>query len=624
MTRKYLLPSIRPQILLTARPPKTSPYGQSVDMWSLGAVLFHILCGDPPYMGRGDDKGAQMLRNIMTMDPDFDLLRNAGVSEEGIDFVHRLLNRDPLLRPDEQECFKHPWIVNVADVDEYDEDDLLFPEDLAGLSDIGEDLEDELDASQLSLYDKDNVGLAENVNEQQDATQVKRRRFDYPSVIHYPSLPNVSNFDAVPAIPKSSPRRLFGEITTSARRSSAAFQASLDAFEGDDFSVHDFVSSTGESMSDSNSLYSVISLPENPFCGSAPSLMGAENLVGQLNMNSSPNTYDPPALEAPIWLLSPGQTKRVMATNNGSNRDRRQVSLNDATPKAPKFSRRIELPLPETSSEHSSLASTRGGGTRQNLGDFHATTKESLDQDLELALTLDARTGREVTGPPETTNGDDYDDENDCYDNDDDAADNSGRSHDVQIPPTPESVVNSKSRRLLGKLTTVPGSIFDLTIELGDRMTSWGRGPHASVCYLHPMDTRIPAYALEVTFWAPAIESRIAAGEDWMKVPGVMTILSTKASRCIWVNDTELRRGPKGENGKQGFHFGKLYSGDIITVYKYKDKFLKFHCEFYHGDSARPRPEKEKGFVVRRVLMSKEDVNANRVPVRRDSKDDGK
>jgi hypothetical protein len=137
------------------------------------------------------------------------------------------------------------------------------------------------------------------------------------------------------------------------------------------------------------------------------------------------------------------------------------------------------------------------------------------------------------------------------------------------------------------------------------------------------MDTRIPAYALEVTFWAPAIEAQIAAGRNWMEVPGVMAILSTKTRKCIWVNDTELRRGSEGNGTREGFHFGKLYTGDIITVYKHRNKFLKFQCEFYHGDSARSRPEEEKGFVVRKVLMSKEGVAANRLPVRKDN-DGGK
>lgn len=576
-------------------------------MWSLGAVLFHVLCGHPPYTGRGDDKGFHMLRTIMTTEPEYNLLRKVGVSEEGIDFVGRLLHRDPFCRPNERECFKHAWIADVEDIDEYESDDSLFPGDEAPLSDIGEDVEGELDASQLSLYDKQDASPEPEDYEPEHDAQVKRRRFDYPSLISYPSLPEISAFDLTSSVPNPGGKRLFGEITRSGRPSSTGFHASLDVFEGDDFSVHDFVSSTGESISESNSLYSIVSLPDYRFCGSAPSLMGAENLVGQLNMNSSPNV-DGRALEAPIKLRSPRQAQAVMA-NDGSNDERRKTSASDGTPKAPKFSRRIELPLPETSSERSSIASTRRGDTKQDVGEPGTKTGED-PEDPELAVTVDEQTGREVAESPKTTG---------------DEGPRASPSHALQIPPTPESDTTARHNSsstprtpLLGKLTTVPGSIFDLTIQLKDRMTSWGRGPHASICYPKPLDTRIPAYALEVTFWAPAIESRIAAGEDWTKVPGVMTILSTKASRCIWVNGSELRRGPRGEHGQQGFHYGKLYTNDIITVFKHKEQYLKFRCEFYHGDSARERPEEEKGFIVHKVQMSKEDVNAQRLPVQRD------
>ena len=60
-----------------------------------------------------------MLRTIMTTDVEYDLLREEGVSEEAIDFVSRLLRTDPHERPTERELFKHPWIADVADVDEY-------------------------------------------------------------------------------------------------------------------------------------------------------------------------------------------------------------------------------------------------------------------------------------------------------------------------------------------------------------------------------------------------------------------------------------------------------------------------------------------------------------------------
>ncbi|PYH93924.1 kinase-like protein [Aspergillus ellipticus CBS 707.79] len=577
-------------------PPKTSPYDQSVDMWSFGAVLFHLLAGVPPYAPRGDDRGAQMLSIIMTEDPDLNALRKAGVSEDGVEFVARLLNRDPHSRPNERDCFQHLWISGVDDIDEYEDDDLKpgLPDEL---SDIGEGLEDELDASQLSLNDK--LGVEAVAEEDSDLAQSKKIKLDYPPAeVHYPSLPSLESFQDVQPVSQSTPRRLFGEITPSILRSSHALGDNVDKFEGDEFSIHDFVSSAGESMiSDGNSLNSILSLPENPVAGSAPSLMGAENLVGQLNMNSShPGTSS----NLPHHVVVPGP--RTSAAPDVPNKETsvapQQPHTDDQTPKASKFNRRIELPVPDTASERSSPEHTAGKGN-----DLRAESEPAPGEvfDIELANTIDAKTGQQLPDLPKRT-------DNQI------SAEALPHPTPLQIPkPVPRP---GKSLPLLGKLTSISGSIFDLTIPLETRMTSWGRGPQATVCYPEPMDTRIPAYALEVTFWAPAIETKIAGGHDWMTVPGVMAILSTKTRKCIWVNDTELRRGPDGDNGREGFHFGKLYNGDIITVYQHRNKFLKFACEFYHGDSARPRPEEEKGFTVRKVLMPKE-TTVNRQPVRK-------
>lgn len=594
-------------LLTFHRPPKTSPYDQSVDTWSFGAVLYHIMAGTPPYMGSAENRGAQMLQTIMTTEPDYGSLHAKGITGAGINFVSQLLNRDPQRRPKERESFQHPWIVDVADVDEYEDDDVHSDYGDA-LSDIGEDAEEELDASQISIHDE---AEEQDSVERDELAQSKRPRIGPPDDVHYPSLPTMSGFKNAQPDPETTPRRLFGEITPAALQSSHALGASIEAYDGDDFSVRDFLSSAGESMiSDGNSLNSIISLPEFPFGGSSPSLMGAENLVRQLNMNSShPVTpyLRPLGVETPAKQGSLADRNETPAGGNVPAME--QANSNDATPKASKFNRRIHIPIPDTASESSSNHS-RQGSCKDGCDDTDAPAAAAGEGvDSELATTLDAKTGKEIADP--------------LRDGGQAQAQAQARTDNVPGPELgtmgiPKAVPTSQLRKpqpLLGKLTSLPGSIFDLTIRLENRMTSWGRGPQATICHPDPMDTRIPAYALEVTFWAPAIESRIAAGDDWTTIPGVMAILSTKTRKCIWVNDTELRRGE--DSGREGLQqFGKLYSGDIITIFKHRSKFLKLQCEFYHGESAGPRPEQEKGFVVRRVLKSKEDSTAaNRMPI---------
>lgn len=581
-------------------PPRTSPYDQSVDMWSLGAVLFHLLCGSPPYTGRGDDRGAQMLRTIMTTDIEYDLLREEGVSEEAIDFVSRLLRRDPHERPTERELFKHTWIANVADIDEYpDSEDLPLEDEQLAI--ITEAVEEELDASQLSINDHgdyNEIVIGANSEE----TFLKRPRLDAETSIHYPSLPPIDSFSvlAVPAsLQAATANRLFGEVTPSALRSSGIFgDLSPRSFEVQSDQ------SSGESMEVDADNFSagVYSFPIPDFTGFAPSLLGADSVVGQLDMSPIDNSSkDPKAADNKLGTLQSRSVREVTPANE-ENADLGQDkhSATEITPKALPFHRRIELPLPDTASESSI--------PRSDSFQIPLSDDVEYKQD-ELAVTIDARTGLEIIDElPPTTDGN--------------YSDRPQMETGIITGESSQSYTLSKflkPRPLLGRLVTVPGSILELTLRLEDRMTSWGRGPLATLVYPDRMDTRIPAYAIEVTFWSPGLELLIAEGADWREVPDVMTILSTKTRNRIWVNDVELRRGPTMDNGSEMWIFGKIYTGDIITIWQNGDKFLRFRCEIYHGDSARPRPESEKGFIVRQALHAKSNSDRNRQTNRLDS-----
>lgn len=566
-------------------------------MWSLGAVLYHILCGVPPYSGRAEDRGVAMLRSIMESEADFDILRHEGVSESGIHFVSQLLNRDPFSRPSEKQCFQHPWIATVPDVDEYEDDDIM--EDTRdALSVIGE-AEEELDASQLSIHEEAAYTYAAGADESSsNEALAKKPRIEYiPADIRYPSLPKIESFQDGQIVAETHARRLFGEVTSSALRSSHAL-GHTGSWDDGDYDAEGFASS-GESVSDERSVYSIISLPEHPFGGTAPSLMGTENLVRRLNMNSSLPLF--PAQTALINQIStrqtsPGQLTVPTEFAKAGSTPREVIpptsSGNETTPKAPKLSRRIDLELPETASERSD--SSAPASRRQSTQP--PETPAEADYDVDFATTLDAQTGQAVLEQLRSAEEEPSDPI-------------VHEQPDAPSIPTHMPVTEfTKPPKLLGRLRSLTGSMFDLNIRLESRMTSWGRGPDATIRHPDNMDVRIPAYALEITFWAPGLERRIAEGEDWTQVPGVMAVLSTKTRKCIWVNDTELRKG-----GPEGLQFGKLYTGDIITIYKHKDngEFLRLRCEFYHGESAQPRPTHEAGFVVRQALVGKPD-SANR------------
>lgn len=591
--------SLAAQLMLLCRPPRTSPYDQSVDMWSLGAVLFHLLCGSPPFTGRGDDRGAHMLRTIMTTDVEYDLLRGEGVSEEAIDFVSRLLRTDPQERATERELFKHSWIANVPDIDEYsDSEDLPLEDEQLGI--ITEDVEEELDASQLSINDNSDYNEIV-IGGDSEETLLKRPRLHAETSIHYPSLPPIDSFSVL-EVPTNlqavTANRLFGEVTSSALRSSGIF----GGLSPRNFEIKSDQSSRESMEVDSDNLSAgVYSFPVPDFTRSAPSLLGADSLVGQLNMSPNDTSSNDPEVagDKPGTPHSRSVREVTPANQEGADPAQDKHSLTEVTPKGLPFHRRIELPLPDTASESSMPRSNSFQGSSSDGDD---------NKQDELAVTIDARTGQEIVDElPATTDGD-YSD---------------GPQMETRTIPSeiPQSLTLSNFQKplpLLGKLVTVPGSICDITLRLEDRMTNWGRGRLATYVYPDSMDTRIPQYAIEVTFWSPGIEL-MEKKVDWREIPDVMTILSTKTTNRIWVNDVELRRGKVFDDGSEIWKFGKIYTGDIITIWQNGDKFLRFKCEIYHGDSARPRPESEKGFILREVLHPKSNSDPNRQTNRLDS-----
>mmetsp|Transcript_15067 Transcript_15067/g.27759 ORF Transcript_15067/g.27759 Transcript_15067/m.27759 type:complete len:343 (+) Transcript_15067:43-1071(+) len=82
-------------------------YGKAVDMWSLGVILYILLCGYPPFY---DDNQAVLFKKIKKgdyqLDPDF----WAGVSEHAKDLVRGLLVVDPVSRFTVEDVLQHPWI----------------------------------------------------------------------------------------------------------------------------------------------------------------------------------------------------------------------------------------------------------------------------------------------------------------------------------------------------------------------------------------------------------------------------------------------------------------------------------------------------------------------------------
>jgi calcium-dependent protein kinase len=83
-------------------------YNEKADIWSIGIILYTMLCGHPPFRGNREDdiKKKILIGKVEYPQKDFDK-----VSPEALAFVSELLNYAPNKRPSAEEALNNPWMV---------------------------------------------------------------------------------------------------------------------------------------------------------------------------------------------------------------------------------------------------------------------------------------------------------------------------------------------------------------------------------------------------------------------------------------------------------------------------------------------------------------------------------
>ena len=128
MTPQFTPYYVSPQVLEAQRRHRrerssvsvSSPYtyDKSCDMWSLGVIIYILMCGYPPFYSehpssrRAIDRN--MRRKIMSGTYQFPEREWARVSDRAKDVVKRLLCVDPHERMNIDELVKHPWLTEEA------------------------------------------------------------------------------------------------------------------------------------------------------------------------------------------------------------------------------------------------------------------------------------------------------------------------------------------------------------------------------------------------------------------------------------------------------------------------------------------------------------------------------
>ncbi|KAK4690470.1 hypothetical protein P7C71_g6328, partial [Lecanoromycetidae sp. Uapishka_2] len=212
---------------------KTQRYENSVDTWSFAAVLYHLLCGRAPFPGTQENL---MLLNVMNTPIDWERLKQAGITFDGIDFIQKMLVIEPSQRASDEVLLEHPWLLSASD-----------------RPDLEKSQPKELDASQLSITDNDQYDVDElqYIDDLADPREPKRVRA-WPQQDASPNageeMSDTPEFDMTGMAPglshHSPPQRLFGEIGTSALRSSGVLgetaHAALEVAGGASYDASEF------------------------------------------------------------------------------------------------------------------------------------------------------------------------------------------------------------------------------------------------------------------------------------------------------------------------------------------------------------------------------------------------
>jgi serine/threonine protein kinase len=97
---------------------KNEPYGKAVDMWSVGVILYILLCGFPPF---SNDHTPKLFRQIKRGEYDFPLPYWENITHSAKDLVQKLLTVNPKRRLTVTQALQHPWIKGkTANTEKFD------------------------------------------------------------------------------------------------------------------------------------------------------------------------------------------------------------------------------------------------------------------------------------------------------------------------------------------------------------------------------------------------------------------------------------------------------------------------------------------------------------------------
>lgn len=616
-----------------SKPRAKLPYTTAVDTWSIAAVLYHLLCGYPPYTGTTENYGAVILENIMNNPVNYSRLRGVGVSQDAINFLEQMLIIEPSLRMSDIDCLEHPWLVPEKKPKESSEDleyltqiaariDNFSTRDTERAEDDGNLFEFQQLASQLSIKNKAEEPVSEDIEEppSEDLDEIEemiggagqfKQNFqgeeeldsfdDY--VDRYPSTSQIRRAQQAAA----NNNHLFGQISPAALRSSGALgREARRALEMPSHARGDM--DDDESHYEGSSQFSATDYPnpQNPPAleyshhvdsgEAAPSLLGAEALVDNLHMDStmvdvSVSEIDKQAITLNVEGANEQTSHPEFEKSQSTHSD---DYLYKATP--PRSRRRLDEPSPSMRESkrvktHHETVDTRELDSHmkaamtmaaQPANDEQPATTNITSAEQNTTDTLAAVPPSETLGQqgitstthPKTTSTP----SSSTTKADSNAAPTIAIAPTATTQPDPKSMTPANFAPppppgpiTYGTLTPTASSLHFKPIKLRQRVTTFGRHPACDYTWPNGLDTRVPKFALDIAFWRPRIERSLVKHPNlkWQNEKDLCTIIATRTSSAIFVNGVALTKKPDAE---KGLRYGVLKTGDIVIVFDDKGK----------------------------------------------------
>lgn len=85
-------------------------YDEKCDVWSLGAITFIMLCGEPPFIGKTN---SEIFKKILNEDISFGNSKWKKISNEAKNFIKSCMEKNADKRFSAKEAFSHPWFKSI-------------------------------------------------------------------------------------------------------------------------------------------------------------------------------------------------------------------------------------------------------------------------------------------------------------------------------------------------------------------------------------------------------------------------------------------------------------------------------------------------------------------------------